>query len=116
MMNYNGTISTDDNMLFMLRMCAEEGKVRSTCGSAECALSAEDALFCLTSVDISDEESAELSRQCAAKGIPMLNLDLDREVLGYIVRRIPSTAVVVGDCELAEVLASLMEERLPMAS
>ena len=49
-------------------------------------------------------------------GIPVLNLDLDREVLGYIVRRIPSTAVLIGNCELAEALASLMEERLPMAS
>jgi len=116
MMNYNGMISTDDNMLFMLRMCAEEGKVRSICGSTESALYSEDALFCLTSADISDEENAELQKKCALRGIPVLNLDLDSEVLGYIVRRIPSTAVLVGNCELAEVLASLMEERLPMAS
>jgi hypothetical protein len=43
-------------------------------------------------------------------------VDLDKDVLGYIARRIPSTAVLVSDCELAEVLENLMEESMPLAS
>ncbi len=116
MMNNNGMISTDNNMLWMLRMCAEEGKVRSITGSFDCAFEGADARFCLMAIDIADESAAELRSECAKRNIPVLLVDLDKDVLGYIARRIPSTAVLVSDCELAEVLENLMEESMPLAS